>query len=324
MSDDYLWDKSGKPDPDVEHLENVLGRLRSSPGHAPRPVLTPARARRRVRWAVGWAAAAVILVVMAAIVRMRMPPTPSWTVARVEGAPRVGQWLETSEADRARLSVPSVGELEIDPGSRIGLVEAKRGEQRFSLAYGTLHAVIWAPPGQFHVETPSASATDLGCTYTLQVDAQGFGTLKVTSGWVAFTNRGRESFVPAGAECRTRQGAGPGTPFYEDASPQFREALERFDGDEGDSANRAAALAEVLAEARARDAMTLWHLIPQTEGVLRVAMVDGLARHVPPPSAAVREGALRGDRAALDQWWNQLGLGDADWWRMWEGKAPRS
>jgi len=25
MSDDYLWDKSGTPDPDVRHLEEVLG-----------------------------------------------------------------------------------------------------------------------------------------------------------------------------------------------------------------------------------------------------------------------------------------------------------
>ena len=28
MKDDYLWDKTGEPDPEIEHLERVLGQLR--------------------------------------------------------------------------------------------------------------------------------------------------------------------------------------------------------------------------------------------------------------------------------------------------------
>ena len=31
MNDDYLWDKSGKPDPDVQQLEEILGTLRYQP-----------------------------------------------------------------------------------------------------------------------------------------------------------------------------------------------------------------------------------------------------------------------------------------------------
>jgi len=31
MSNDYLWDRSGPPDPDVERLERMLGRLRTTP-----------------------------------------------------------------------------------------------------------------------------------------------------------------------------------------------------------------------------------------------------------------------------------------------------
>ena len=30
MNDDYLWDGSGTPDPDVQRLERLLGRLRST------------------------------------------------------------------------------------------------------------------------------------------------------------------------------------------------------------------------------------------------------------------------------------------------------
>jgi hypothetical protein len=34
MKDDYLWDPSSAPDPEVERLERMLGRLRSN---APAP-----------------------------------------------------------------------------------------------------------------------------------------------------------------------------------------------------------------------------------------------------------------------------------------------
>ena len=44
----------------------------------------------------------------------------------------------------------------------------------------------------------------------------GSGMLSVEAGWVAFEERGRESFVPAGASSRTDRVNGPGTPRYDD------------------------------------------------------------------------------------------------------------
>jgi hypothetical protein len=38
MKDDYLWDKSGEPDPEIQQLEEVLGTLR----YQPRPLEMPA------------------------------------------------------------------------------------------------------------------------------------------------------------------------------------------------------------------------------------------------------------------------------------------
>src|SRR5262245_53257680 len=37
MKDDYLWDKSGEPDPEVQQLEEILGTLR----YQPRPLEIP-------------------------------------------------------------------------------------------------------------------------------------------------------------------------------------------------------------------------------------------------------------------------------------------
>ena len=41
MSDDYLWDRTGEPDPEIQKLEEVLGTLR----YQPRPLRIPAACR---------------------------------------------------------------------------------------------------------------------------------------------------------------------------------------------------------------------------------------------------------------------------------------
>ena len=64
--------------------------------------------------------------------------------------------------------------------------------------------------------------------------------------------------------------------------------------------------------------MTLWHLIPRVGGGDRAAVVDALAARVPMPAAVTRDAVLRLDRAALDQWWDTLGLDEASWWRKWK------
>jgi hypothetical protein len=61
MSDDYLWDRSGEPDPEIVRLEKALGRLRHQPEMFKLPV--PVQARRPFFPAL--AAAAVILMVLA-------------------------------------------------------------------------------------------------------------------------------------------------------------------------------------------------------------------------------------------------------------------
>ena len=79
-----------------------------------------------------------------------------------------------------------------------------------ALDRGEIRARIWAPPRLFFVNTPSATAIDLGCAYTLQVDDRGWGKVRVETGWVAFEHKGRESFIPKDAMCATRPGVGPG------------------------------------------------------------------------------------------------------------------
>jgi ferric-dicitrate binding protein FerR (iron transport regulator) len=110
----------------------------------------------------------------------------------------------TDSSSRASITLDETGRVEVDPGSRLRLVTNGPGRKRLSLERGTIHAVIWAPPGEFVVDTPSAVAVDLGCVYTLHVDDSGAGLLRTTMGWVGFKLNGHESFIPAGAICQTR------------------------------------------------------------------------------------------------------------------------
>ena len=45
MNDDYLWDKSGEPDPQVQQLEEILGTLRYQPQPLNLPAESPGRRR---------------------------------------------------------------------------------------------------------------------------------------------------------------------------------------------------------------------------------------------------------------------------------------
>jgi hypothetical protein len=56
----------------------------------------------------------------------------------------------------------------------------------------------------------------------------------------------------------------------------------------------------------------------------RAAVVDALARRAPMPAPVTRDAVLRLDRAALDQWWDALGLDETTWWRKWKGPIPVS
>jgi FecR protein/Putative zinc-finger len=242
----------------------------------------------------------------------------------------VGQWLETDANSRAEIKVANIGEVEVEPQTRLRLVETGLTEHRLELARGRMHARIWAPPRLFFVETPSAVAADLGCAYTLETDEHGRSLLQVTSGWVAFETEHRESIVPAGAACVTRPGVGPGTPYFEDASAPFVAALSRFDFDRGGRE----ALGAVLSEARARDTLTLWHLLARTSGEERARVYEGLARLAPPPSGVTREGVLLLDPIMLHEWKAHLeetwftgaGYNVKGTWRKlgeWLGKNPQ-
>ncbi len=299
MNERYLWDGTGEPDAEVARLEELLRPLGLKVAAAP---------ARKTAWVPLAAAAAVLVMLAGWQVRVAAPPETRWETAG--GFVHAGQVLRAGSAE-LQLDAAEVGRVSLEPGAEAAVLESKPGRERLDLRAGTMRALIWAPAREFVVETPAATAVDLGCQYTLTVDRMGEGLLEVETGWVSFEHRGRESFIPAGARCRTRRGAGPGTPYYADAPAGLVRALDEFD-------TRGGGLKEVLGSARERDGLSLWHLLPRTKGEERAAVYRRLAGLVKLPKEATEERILASDARALEQCWDALGLDSAAWWRSWQ------
>jgi hypothetical protein len=346
MNDEYLWDGSGEPDPEIQKLETTLGRFQHKgqvPEFPENATIPQPKFWQRFwlsRWSLGFAVATATILFISAfgILRWSQKPNattgPGWDVESLAGTPQVesnafgtsagttklgvGQTLVTDGHSKANISVADIGTVNVEPNTRLRLVTGGHGHNRLALDRGTIHAYIWASPGEFTVDTPSAIAVDLGCAYTLQVDDAGAGLLRTRLGWVGFKLDGHEAFIPAGAVCATRPKVGPGTPYFEDASEAFCEALSKFDFNAGTPDERSRELSQILTTSRQRDALTIWHLLARADESDRGRVYDRLATLVPPPSGVTREGILRLDQKMLDAWWNQLGLGDVSLWRTWE------
>jgi ferric-dicitrate binding protein FerR (iron transport regulator) len=308
---DYLFDKTGD-DPAVAELEGLLGAyVHRAPLREPPPREPP----RRRRWiavaaAAGGlvAAAAVILVVWRSGGEGCAEAGPGFAFA-VEGGPArcgggvasrgtlpVGAWLETSSSAVAGVRVADIGQLTVYGDSRLRLVDTGAGGHRMQLARGKLAARVVAPPRLFVVDTPGATAVDLGCAYELVVDRDGRTRLRVTSGAVSLEGHGLSSYAPMGTEVVASPGRGPGTPVETGASDGLRAAVARFDG--GDRP----ALRAVLDGAGLGDTITLWNLLGRTSAAERDQVVARLDALSGTPDDVRADDVRAGDAAAIERW----------------------
>jgi len=175
----YLWDGSGEPDQEIQRLESALARYRHAGALPTFPDALSAAPRKffgfalELNWLSRAAAIAFVLIAVALsglwifTRKLALPAAPGWDVVRVDGTPLVGansitssankatlhpgQTLVTNSDSRATISVAGLGEIQVDPDSRLRLLLSSANRKRISLEIGTIHAAIWAPPGQFVV-----------------------------------------------------------------------------------------------------------------------------------------------------------------------------
>jgi ferric-dicitrate binding protein FerR (iron transport regulator) len=304
--------KASAPDGLWRDIETLLDESRQTPARA--SFFSPAWLR------VAAASAGIFLVVaLAAVAYYVYMSKASWKIEHIVYDPATGEakviktdrlavggLIETDSASQIKIQVGAIGEVIVDPRSRVRLLEASLTEHRIALDRGRLKAHISAPPRIFFVDTPSAQAIDLGCEYTLEVDDAGSSLLHVTLGYVALEWKGREVVVPRYAMCESRPGQGAGTPYFETATARLRDALARFDFEQGGDA----ALAAVFEEADERDSFTLWNLLQRVDDAQRGRVFERMVRLVGLPRGVTREGIMKRDEKMLKLWADEL---DTTW-----------
>jgi hypothetical protein len=307
MNDDYLYDKSGEPDPEVVRLEKLLARYRYTPRAL--PALEERRAHP-FRWIALAAGIACVAFIAWLVTRDRAQPKHEGLAYQVEGVRGVsklseGVALETGALDKARVAIGSIGHVEVAPNSSLRVEPSKDAEHSFFLARGSVHAKIFTQPRAFQIGTPAGRSIDLGCEYSLDVDANGASTLRVMTGQVAFELDGREVYVPANARCTSVPGRGPSAPVFERASPEFVAALAAV---EFKTEPDLKSIEELLAVTEREDTLTLWHLYDSRNVAqsLRDGALEYLERTFPLPEGVTSERIHSGDRAALQRWLDSM------------------
>ena len=343
-NNDYLWSKRGEPDAEIARLESLLSPYAfdtstSADTRARRsrilPARTPGRARahthRRLRFATAAAFVALVLVVGWLNIRLQWPTAQAWSVKPVSGTATIddrvlsgrsllppGGVLRTGEHSAVRIEVARIGRVVVGQDSQVELVETRTGHHRLRLDHGQLSARIWAPAASFGVQTPLANALDIGCEFTLSVTSAGSGLLRVRHGWVELEKYGLQSLIPEGAQAELDSKSGPGTPFDDHATAQFRAALKAIDA-LGRSVLATDPAIEQLAEASsAKDAITLISLLTRYPQLADTPIYDRAIALLPPPDGLTRDAVRYKNQVLMDDWWRKLPYSRVkSWWLRW-------
>ena len=258
---------------DEEHFETLLARYR---GAAAMPDFRAVRQEPREarRWPYAVAAMIVFAIGIALIV-----PRPRTL--------RDGEIVQTTRFS-TRINAPSIGTIDVAPHTTVQLVQSRPDRYLLDLRQGSIHARTSSPPGVFVVNTPKASATDLGCEYTLSVQPSGIGTLHVTAGWVDLRYGFVQSLVPANAHATIDAEGEPSAPVFDDAPFKLDDSLDT-----------------ILRTARKKDAFTLLNLLPRAANAeQRARIYDRLNALVPAPPAITRDAVRdRWTTGTVDAWW---------------------
>ncbi|HEX5061982.1 MAG TPA: FecR domain-containing protein [Kofleriaceae bacterium] len=325
MSDDYLFDRSGPPDPDVAKLEKLLAPLRHD---APLDELRMRRKRRTPWFVLGVAlAAAAALVIYFALPAKPTKPSAcggsagfafsgvggdvSCGGAQVaHGVLPVGGQLDTGPHE-ASLTIADIGSAELGKQTRVRLERTDRERHQLSLERGHMHAKVAAPPRLFAVSTKHTEVVDLGCEYTIDVDDTGAGSICVATGLVELATASRATVVvPEGACATILAGQRPGLPHARDARPELVSAIDAYD--RGDPA----AFDRLLTLAERRDAITLIALAaiegdpnPSPKGCVVGrcrSVLERLMELSPPPDAEITVDSALTDPNHFGAWRNDI------------------
>lgn len=319
---DYLWDRSGPVDPGVVDLEARLKPLAFDARK--HPLVSPPRRRTVPVFAAGMAASIAIIAGLSTfhVWRLQWETSRPWSI-RGGGSFAIGAPLHVGSTP-ATVNIARLGVLQATSGTDLSLDETSSPRHRFTMARGGIDVRLWAPPGRVAVHTPAGDVVDLGCIFSLSVDASGAAHLTVRTGWVELRNAHGEAAIPAGASASMSSDREPQVAVYDDASATFRHAVRAIES-RGHPVD-ARLLQTVAMQARPRDAITVLTLsnVAGLSPDARTALLETARLLHDPPTADAVPRIVAGDRDLFWQWFDSLPLPRLkNWWANWRDAFPR-
>jgi hypothetical protein len=236
----------------------------------------------------------------------------AWEVEAVSGTPvlaskvlsgggmmKAGDWLITNDESSAKIIAGQLGEIYIEPNSRIRLLRTLPTEHRVRMIHGRLTAEISAPPGYFFIESPAAEIINYRSSCIVELDEEGNGIIIVKEGVTAVSNKLGKSFIKEGGICEIKKGAAPGIPFLEDA-PLFLVALIRRVDNKIEMDN--VFFISLLNSAREKDLFSLWHLFKKVDDDRKVMIYNKMISLNNSFIGITREGILSGNPEMIERW----------------------
>ena len=173
--------------------------------------------------------------------------------------------LETNSITRLQVNIPDIGNLFLDPETKIQRLKAND----VRLLKGTITAMKDGAKKFLSIEVLGAEINDyfLGGQSKVTLIDQKTSLLEVTDGWVALNNDNLELLVLPNHFCTITADSGVGLPYRNGSSNEFVEAINDYCFTRP---NNEEALISILTKADVTNSVTLWNLIkesnPQAKG----------------------------------------------------------
>ena len=103
--------------------------------------------------------------------------------------------------------------------------------------------------------------------------------------------------------CKISKTFSVGTPYFNDAITEFKEALNNFDQNN----DKRSALSILLKKSRKKDALTLWHILTKVNGIEKEETYKRITELVNIPSDVTMQGIMNDNKEMIAALWKAMG-----------------
>lgn len=188
----------------------------------------------------------------------------------------VGDWIQTDSVSSVILKIANVGDVSIEPNTKVRFIQSDNNVSRIEVLYGTVNTTT-SQADKFILQSSNMKVQDKGGSYSFKVDDKGNGVIYVNNGIANVESGNKSAVVTDGKFCLYKPEFGVGIPFRKDSKPEFQNALFNYDFNNGGMPSVYYAIANAMPE----DYASLMNLIPRVDEKTKYLVLNKLNRLAP-------------------------------------------